>query len=617
MKRNVFALCLILIVQGLFAQAPRVDKVEPPNWWTGMKLNRIQLMVYGDHLDSVKTTCLSGDITILKTYSPPNPSYAFIDVVIRKTANPGVQMLTLSSCTGSTSLRFPLFKRRQSVTEHQGFNSSDVIYLIVPDRFADGDTINDNITGMLDRMNRSDPFERHGGDLQGIINKLDYLKDLGVTTLWLTPVFENNTPQGSYHGYATTDMYKVDARLGDNDLYREFVGEAHQHKLKVIMDHVNNHISINHPWIKSLPTSDWLNGTPGNHQRPFNSKTELDDIHSDSLTKQRATNDWFDDHMPDLNQTNLFVGQYLKQSTIWWIEFSGIDGIREDTYPYIDPKFREEWCKTVMEEYPSFNIVGEVWVQDPVFLAPYQRGSYFPRDIKPELPSLTDFGLFDAFLKTFADTSGKIENVFTTLAKDFLYRDPDKLVTFLDNHDIRRIMFNVNGDVKRFKLALLTLLTTRGIPEILYGTEIGMKGGPDHGTLRADFPGGFPNDQRDAFTESGRSAGENDIFNFTRQLLKIRSTHKSLQRGSLIHFKPKNEVYVYFRTLDSERIMVVINHNTQKQTVDLLPFANQLQGGISLRNVINGNEIELSGTADLQLEEMSGMILEIVPPSKL
>ncbi len=231
--------------------------------------------------------------------------------------------------------------------------------------------------------------------------------------------------------------------------------------------------------------------------------------------------------------------------------------------------------------------------------------------------SLTDFGLFDAFLKTFADTTGKIENVFTTLAKDFLYRDPNKLVTFLDNHDIRRIMFNVNGDVKRFKLALLTLLTTRGIPQMLYGTEIGMKGGPDHGTLRADFPGGFPIDQRDAFTESGRSAGENDIFNFTRQLLKIRSTHKSLQRGSLIHFRPKNDVYVYFRILDSERFMVIINHNTGKQRVDFLPFANQLQGGISLRNVITGNEIELSGTDNLELEGMSGMILEIVRPSKL
>jgi glycosidase len=617
MKRNVFALCVILIVQGLFAQGPHVDKVEPPNWWTGMKLHKIQLIVYGDHLESVKTTSLSDDIKILKTSSPPNPSYAFIDVEIKGTAKPGLKTLTLSSRTGSTSLKFPLLKRRQSVAEHQGFNSSDVIYLIVPDRFANGDTTNDNITGMLDRANRSDPFGRHGGDLQGIINKLEYLRDLGVTTLWLTPVVENNTPQGSYHGYATTNLYKVDARLGDNDLYREFVSEAHQRKLKVIMDHVNNHISIDHPWIKSLPTPDWLNGTPENHQRPFNSKTELDDIHSDSLTKRKATNGWFDDRMPDLNQTNPFVGQYLKQSTVWWIEFSGIDGIREDTYPYIDPKFREEWCKTVMQEYPRFNIVGEVWVQDPVFLAPYQRGSYFPRDIKPELPSLTDFGLFDAFLKTFVDTTGKIENVFTTLAKDFLYPDPDKLVTFLDNHDIRRIMFNVNGDVKRFKLALLTLLTTRGIPQMLYGTEIGMKGGPDHGTLRADFPGGFPIDQRDAFTESGRSAGENDIFNFTRQLLKIRSTHKSLQRGSLIHFRPKNDVYVYFRILDSERVMVVINHNTGKQRVGLLPFANQLQGGILLRDVITGNAIELSGTADLQLEGMSGMILEIVRPSKL
>lgn len=614
MKRNCLLLCVILIAQGLFAQAPRVVKVEPPNWWTDMKLNKIQLMVYGEHLGGVQATSLSRDITVLKTYFPPNQSYVFIDVEIGKTAKPGVGTLTLASSSGSTSLKFPLLKRRKSVMEHQGFNSSDVIYLIVPDRFANGDTTNDNVAGMPDGLKRNDPFGRHGGDLQGVIAKLDYLHDLGVTTLWLTPLVENNTLHASYHGYATTDMYRVDARFGNNDLYKEFVHEAHQRQLKVIMDHVNNHISTDHPWIKNLPTPDWLNGTVENHQKPFNSKTELDDIHSDSLTKQRATNGWFDDHLADLNQANPFVGRYLKQNVIWWIEFSGIDGIREDTYPYIDPKFREEWCKTVLEEYPHFNIVGEVWVQDPAFLAPYQRGSYLRRNVTPELPSLTDFGLFDAFLKAFADTSGRIENVFTTLAKDFLYPDPDDLVTFLDNHDTRRVMFTLNGDVKRFKLELLTLLTTRGIPQLLYGTEIGMKGGPDHGTIRADFPGGFPNDQRDAFSESGRSEKENDIFNFIRQLLKIRSTHKSLQKGSLIHFKPRNEVYVYFRILENERVMVIVNHNAEKQKVDLLPFTSQLHGGVSLRDVETGSEIELSGTNDLELEGMSGRILEILQP---
>ncbi len=467
MKRIVLRLCVILLFQGLFAQAPRVVKVEPPNWWTDMKFDTVQLMVYGEHLDNVQTTSLSQDITVLKTHSLPNHSYAFIDIEIRKTAQPGLATLTLSSSAGSTALQFPLLHRRQSSDEHQGFTSSDVIYLIVPDRFADGDTTNDSIAGMPDTVRRNDPFGRHGGDLQGIISRLDYLKDLGVTALWLTPVVENNTTRGSYHGYGTTDLYKIDARFGSDDLYRTFVREAHLRGLKVIMDHVNNHISTDHPWIKNLPTPDWLNGTVENHQKPFNSKPELDDIHSDSLTKQRATNGWFDDHLADLNQRNPFVAQYLKQSTLWWIEFSGIDGIREDTYPYIDPEFREAWCRSVTEEYPRFNIVGEVWVQDPVFLAPYQRGSFLPRRIKPELPSITDFGMFDAFLRTFADSSGKIENIFTVLAKDFLFPDPDKLVVFLDNHDIRRVMFNVNGDVKRFKLALMTLLTTRGIPEIL------------------------------------------------------------------------------------------------------------------------------------------------------
>jgi len=612
MKRHVLSLCVILFSQGLFAQDPRVDKVEPPNWWADMKHNKIQLMVYGEDLDSVQVKSLSSDITVLKTYPLSNSSYAFIDIEIKKSAQPGIPTLALSSRKGSTKLRFPLFKRRKSDAEHHGFNSSDVIYLIVPDRFANGDTTNDNIKGMPDGLRRGDPLGRHGGDLQGVISKLDYFNGLGVTTLWLTPVIENNAPFVSYHGYAATDLYKVDARFGSNDLYKEFVRQAHEHKLKVIMDHVNNHISINHPWIKNLPTPDWLNGTPQSHQGPFHSKPELDDIHTDSLTKQRAPNGWFNDQMPDLNQTNPFVGEYLKQSTLWWIEFSGVDGIREDTYPYIDPKFREEWCRYVLDEYPRFNIVGEVWVQDPVFVAPYQRGSYFPRSIKPELPALMDFGLYDAFLKTFADTAGRIENVFTTLAKDFLYPNPDNLVIFLDNHDIRRTMFNLNGDVKRFKLELMTLLTTRGIPQLLYGTEIGMKGGTEDGTLRADFPGGFPNDQRDAFSENGRTKEENDIFDFTQQLLKIRSTHKSLQRGSLIHYKPRNEVYVYFRILNNERIMVVINHNTGKQVVDLSPFVYHLLGGDALRNVITGTETKLSGTRYLDLEGMSGMIFEIV-----
>ena len=609
--RTTLLLLLSLIIHLSFGQNPIVHKVEPPNWWTGMKLNKIQLMVYGENLKSVRAT--SSSLKILHTHSPANTAYAFVDVGIPKGLKPGNYNVNLGTANGSTSFSFPVLKRRSAMNEQQGFDQSDVIYLITPDRFANGDTTNDNIPGMSDSLKPAEPYGRHGGDLQGIIGKLDYLRDLGITALWLNPVVENNTSAASYHGYAVTDLYKIDARFGSNELYSTLVREAHKRQLKIIMDHVNNHISINHPWIKNPPTSDWLNGTVENHQKVFHSKFELDDVHSDSLTKRKATDGWFTDYMPDLNQSNSFVARYLIQNSIWWIEYAGIDGIREDTYPYIEPAFRGRWCREIMNEYPRFNIVGEVWIQDPVYLAPYQRGNKLSGN--RELPSITDFGLFDAFMKAFAD-SGKIENVFNCLTKDFLFPDPNNLVTFLDNHDIRRIMYHVNGDVARFKLALVTLMTTRGIPQILYGTEIGMKGGPDHGRLRADFPGGFPADKRDAFTEEGRTEQENDIFNFTKQLFHTRKRYKPLQIGKLVHFKPSNEVYVYFRILKNERLMVVINHNKEKQRINLLSFEHQLPYVVRLRDVMTGKEFDLSQKKEVELDGMTGGIFEVITESQ-
>ena len=609
--KQIVLVLFFFIVQCSSAQ-PQVSSVEPPNWWSGMKLNAIQVMVYGKHLNDVTAKSSSPNIKIIRVHKLENRSYALIDLEISSAAKPSDYTITLTSKQGTTSFKFPILKRKKSQDEHKGFTSADVIYLIMPDRFANGDTTNDSVAGMPDKVNRAEPPGRHGGDIQGIIDHLEYLRDLGVTAVWVTPLIENNMDRVTYHGYAATDLYSIDKRFGSNTLYARFVEEAHKRGLKVIMDHVNNHIGINHRLVRDLPAADWLNGSIADHQKPFHSKPELDDLHSDSLTKQKATHGWFSNHMADLNQANPFVGKYLLQNAIWWIEFSGIDGIREDTYPYIDPQFREFWCKTIMNEYPSFNIVGEVWVQDPAFIAPYQRGGYFPRTVKPELPAITDFGVYDAFLKTFTDSTGSIWQVFNTLAKDFLYPEPNNLVTFLDNHDITRVMYSLNGDSKKLKLALTALLTTRGIPQLLYATEIGMKGGKDDGTLRSDFPGGFPNDQRSAFTEAGRTAEENDIFNYTRQLLKIRSTHKSLQTGTFVHFKPNNEVYVYFRSLNNERMMVIINHNKEKQTIDLTPFTHQLRGAVLLRNAITGKEISLSGNNVVELDGMTGGIFEIV-----
>jgi len=577
-----------------------------------MRMNTLQLMVYGENLQHITARSSSSSLTVVRTHGLANPSYAFIDLEIPTFATPGSYELLLTSRNGTTSLRFPILARTPSDSVHQGFDPSDVIYLVVPDRFANGDTANDTVSGMIEPARPDHPFGRHGGDIQGIVGKLDYLRDLGVTALWLTPLVENNMNTGSYHGYGATDLYAIDPRFGTNALYASLVRQAHARGLKIIMDHVNNHIGINHPWIKNLPAPDWLNGSVGLHQKPFHSKVELDDSHSDSLTRQRATRCWFDNRLADNNQTNPFLARYLTQNTLWWIEFSGIDGIREDTYPYIDPVFREKWCKTILEEYPSFNIVGEVWVQDPVYLAPYQRGSSFRRTVVPQLPSITDFGLYDALVKCFADSAGSIETVFTALSKDFLYADPFNLVTFLDNHDIRRFMYAANGDAKRFKLALFTLLTTRGIPQLLYGTEIGMKGGPDHGTLRADFPGGIPGNSRNAFGENGRTEQEQEIFQYTRQLLNIRRGLPALQRGRLTHFRPNHEVYVYFRSLDEHQIMVVVNRNAGRQLVRLDQFMHQMPGVTRLRNAMTGSVVMPGETSEIPVEGMTGELFQVI-----
>jgi glycosidase len=607
--RLLNAILIAVLTQISPAQPPTVTRIDPPNWWVGMKTSTIQLMIHGEHLSGISAKSTSGGVSVGKVYHIENPSYAFIDIAISPKVKPGAHTLILTNSSGKTAISYHILKRENLIGRFQGFDSRDVIYLITPDRFANGDTTNDSVPELTDKLNRADPYGRHGGDIQGIIGKLDYLHDLGVTALWMNPMVEDNATTASYHGYAATDLYRIDLRFGTNALYSQLVHQAHKCGLKVIMDHVNNHISINHPWIKNLPTPDWLNGTVENHQEAFHSKIELTDTHSDSVVKSKATHGWFTDYLPDLNQSNPFVAKYLVQNTIWWIESSGLDGIREDTYPYIDPEFRAVWCSSILNEYPHFNIVGEIWIQDPEYLAPYQARNFFPKKFDPNLPSITDFGLFDAFSRAFAD-SGSIAAVFECLAKDFLYPHPDNLVTFLDNHDIQRIMSRVKGDVKRLKLALTLLLTTRGIPRILYGTEVGMMGGKDPGSLRADFPGGFPGDTRSAFTAQGRTEQENDIFNFTKQLLMLRRDHRALSLGSLIHFNPIREVYAYFRIFGNERILVIINNSNERQAVDLAPLQYQLMEMSELLDLRNGHTTDIIPTMTVEIDAKdSGIFL--------
>ncbi|HXX62478.1 MAG TPA: alpha-amylase family glycosyl hydrolase [Bacteroidota bacterium] len=608
-SKALLAALPVLICSAASAQQMTISKVEPPNWWSGMTMNQIQLMVTGENLDPPLTArSRSPQVRVTRVYRTPNSSYAFIDIEIAGDAFEGFHLITLYSGKDSVALRYPILRRKSPSGRFQGTDAADVIYLITPDRFANGDTATDRIPEMTEGRNRSNPLGRHGGDLKGIIDHLDYLADLGVTALWITPLLENNAPTLSYHGYAATDLYRIDPRFGTNAQYEELVREAHKRKLKVVMDHVSNHIGINHPWMKDLPSADWLNGSAASHQHAANAKADLIDIHSDSAVRAATTLGWFTDNMPDLNQRNSFVARYLIQNTLWWIESTGLDAIREDTYPYADPHYLGDWARCIMAEYPSFSITGEVWIGDPAVLAAYQKENRITDALDTDLTSLTDYALFDAFTQVFAN-KGSIRLIHDCLAKDYLYWDPYRLMTFVDNHDVRRIMYETGGDVHRSLLALKILLTTRGMPELLYGSEIGMMGGKDHGTIRADFPGGFPGDSTDAFTARGRSTEQNEYFRAVRQLLHLRKEHRSLAYGKLFHFPPVNETYTYIRILGEERIVVLVNNRDEAQMVSLVPLRSYLSGKKTLRSLTSSLTIDLAAAPEVEVPANDALIL--------
>lgn len=607
MKRIFAALLFFSIVT--FAQNISINRIDPPNWWVGMKLNKIQLMVYGSNLDNVSARFSDSKIKVTKVHKIKNASYSFIDIVIPNNLPPKDYQLILTKGKEKSSFTFPILKREDAANRFSGFTQSDVIYLIMPDRFGNGDVTNDSVAGYSDNMQKIHGQGRAGGDLQGVINKLDYLKDFGVTATWLTPVIENNTFR-SYHGYAATDFYKVDPRLGTNALYKKYVEESHSRKMKVVLDHVANHFSDDHPWFKNLPTEDWLNGTPDNHLEANHNKMVFSDIHADSTTIKHVEQGWFVRSMPDINQRNPFVQNYIIQNTIWWMEFAGIDGIREDTYPYSDQKYMARWAKAVKDEFPTINIVGEVWTGDSDLLSTYQQNNHF-RKINSNLPAITDFALRDVLIGLAEGKTGTYR-VYNVIAKDYLYADPTQLVTFADNHDVPRVAYFAKSNLKKEKLVYDILLTTRGIPQLFYGSEIGLVGTNDDGTLRMPFPGGFPNDKRDAFTENGRDKNENELFNHIKELLHLRKTYPALATGNLTQYPPVNDVYVYFRTIGSEKIMVVINNSKTKQEVNISPMSSLVSSKNTLLNLRSNEKIKLRSESKLSIDEESSSIFKVL-----
>lgn len=603
-----FLIAILFIVTISFAQNLSVEKVEPGNWWVGMKLNRIQLMIYGSNLKNFSASFDDRKIKVLKTHQIENSHYAFIDIEIPNNLPAKVYKLKLNSSNQTVSIDFPIYKREKTKNKFQGFNQTDAIYLIMPDRFVNGDVSNDSIAGYSDSMQKIQYQGRAGGDLQGVINKLDYIKELGFTAIWLTPIVENNTFR-SYHGYAATDFYKVDPRLGTNEIYKKLVEEAHKRNLKIIFDHVANHCSDDHPWMKNLPMKNWFNGTKENHLEANHNKMVFTDIHADSTTIKQVEQGWFVSSMPDLNQENIYVQNYIIQNTIWWMEYAGFDGIREDTYPYNNQKFMSRWAKTILNEYPTTNIVGEVWTGEVDFLSTYQKNNPFKK-MNTYLPSVTDFALRDVLIR-FVEGKDNTYQIFNVLAKDYLYTDATQLLTFVDNHDLPRLMYFAKGNIQKAKMAYDILFTVRGIPQIFYGSEIGMVGTDDHGSLRIPFPGGFPNDKRNAFAEQGRTDYENDIFNHLKTLLKIRNSNNAFTLGKLVHFPPINDVYVYFRIHGNEKFMIVVNNNSKTQLVNFSSMNNYVSPKNNLIDIRSNKKYQLNDENKLEIPEMSSIIFKI------
>jgi glycosidase len=570
-----------------------------------MNWNQVQLMIYGENLNGVSAKFSDSRIKVKKVHKIENESYAFIDIIIPKNLPGGNYTLTLSKGKEKLNVDYPILQREKG-KRHQGFSNKDVIYLLMPDRFANGKTSNDSIPGYSDSMQRIPNEWRFGGDLQGMIDKLDYLKNLGITAIWATPLVENNTFR-SYHGYSATDFYNIDPRFGSNQLYKKYVDEAHSRGIKVILDHVANHFSDNHPWMRNLPTKVWINGTVENHLPANHHKMLFTDLYADSSTIKHVERGWFVRDMVDFNQENLFVQNYIIQNTIWWVEYSGLDGIREDTHPYNNQKFISRWAKVILDEFPTLNIVGEVWTGESDFLAAYQKSTFLKKGFNTNLPSLTDFGLRDALID-FVSGKGSLYNVFKVISKDFLFIDPNQLVTFVDNHDMERVMHFASGNLEKVKLVYTILMTTRGIPSIFYGSEIGMVGGRGHGVLRAPFPGGFPENARNAFESSGRTDDENDFFEFLKSLINIRKNNDAFTIGKMIHYPPVSNVYYYFRESGEEKYFIIINGNESETETDLNLLKHQFNGKTTLLNILSNRKVDISNNYKLRIEPLAAGI---------
>jgi glycosidase len=590
---------LPLTVLFSFQLTAQEYRVEPPNWWTGMVNDTVQLLIRGADAGAMEVRVASPGVRIGETHPADSPNYLFVDLLILDDARPGYVDLQLTRDGQPTqTFAYELKQREREPTTFQGFDAHDVIYLITPDRFANGDPENDVVAGTREsRVDRSGRGTRHGGDLRGITDRVGYLDELGVTTVWPSPLLENDMDTFSYHGYAITDYYAVDPRFGTLADYRELADSLRGRGMKLVMDQVVNHCGSGHWWMEDLPFDDWLN-----HQQSPRTTNHLRTTHQDPYAsptdRELLTRGWFVSSMPDLNQRNPFMARYLIQNSIWWIETLGLGGVRQDTYPYPDPDFLTDWSCAIMSEYPDFRIVGEEWSYNPAIVAYWQEGKVNPNGYRSCLPSVMDFPLQRALIAALNEPeswgTGLIK-LYEALANDFQYADPENLMVFGDNHDMDRLATQLHGDVDRIKMALTYLLTIRGIPQLYYGTEVLMnndRSPHDHDIIRSDMPGGWAGDQTSAFTGAGLTKEQREVSSYLRTLLNWRKATPVIATGRTIHYGPRDGVYVYGRYEGDQRVIVVINKGSGAHTLDPADFPDLLNGLTTLVELESGDRVD-------------------------
>jgi len=608
--RIVWSLVMLITMCEASSQ---ISRTEPPFWWAGMQRPNLEILFYGEDIASYEPS--SVDIKISRVDRTQNPNYLFITVESAAQAHGTVVFTFNKTASAPISKKFEFRQRKAGSELRKGFDSSDLIYLIMPDRFANGDPANSTHSAMTEKADRSQLDGRHGGDLRGIIEKLDYIRDLGATAIWSTPMCEDNDARGSYHGYAQSDVYRIDPRIGTNEEYLELSEGLHKRGMKLIMDYVTNHWSLEHWMIKDLPEDNWVHNLSDYRQTNHRTTTQIDP-HTSQRDLKECIEGWFVSSMPDLNLSQPKLLNYLIQNALWWIEYADLDGLRVDTYSYNQKDMIAKWTKAIMDEYPSFNIVGEIWMHDQAQIAYWQKDSKIGglQNFNSQLPTVMDFTLHDAIIEVFDEqepmwNSGMVR-IYENFINDFLYPNIQNILVFAENHDTPRIN-EIYPAIEDYKIIMSLVATIRGIPQIYYGSEIGMRGQKSigDGDIRRDFPGGWPGDEANAFERSGRSDIQNQYYDFSARLFNWRKSARVIHLGKMTHYTAVENVYVYFRTYDEETVMVVLNPNKNARELDLERFKENLEAYSIGRDVISDKEIEFD--EKLQIQGNTAYILEL------